>query len=192
MTDIQVTSGISWIENALGEIGETNATRTDALVRFRELLFEKLQNELPLKARLDDEYIIRFIRYSKYDIARAVKCFINFYKLWNSYPGKIWPVGRGPTDWQVFFAKQMTTALQPKNNDRSTVLVCRKGAWNPGKDGVECADCLAPLFYTLEMLLEDVAVQVAGYTIIIDGAGFGWSCLPYFDLKTMKVCQISS
>lgn len=178
----------TWIERALKDVGETNSTKTKTLVLFRQLLSEKLKNKPPLKARLDDAHVLRFIRFSKYNVERAVNCFINFYKMWDAYPGKIWPIDKAPSDWRLFNEKQQLTYLRTKNKDRSTVFIYRKGLWKPGKDGVVNADLLAPVFWLVDIILEDPAVQMAGYTVIIDGTNFGWSFLPYFDLKMLKVC----
>lgn len=181
------TSG--WEIRARQHLGETAEIRERALASFRKLLADELGRKPPIRIRKDDEYFLRYLRYSKFDVPRAVKCFINFYSLWGHYPDKIWPLNKAPSDWKFYWSKMLSGVLSRRNFDGTTVMIYRKGLWKPGSDGLVCADALAALFWFLELLLDDPAVQVDGFTLIMDGRGFSWTFLPHLDLSTIKVCQ---
>lgn len=69
-----------------------------------------------------DDFLARFIRTSKYDVAKAFRMLNGYYLNRASLPHKVAPRGKGPKDTEFYVPLKSIMILDRKNWDGSSVL----------------------------------------------------------------------
>ncbi|XP_003739972.2 alpha-tocopherol transfer protein [Galendromus occidentalis] len=174
----------SWSEIAAEELGETPEIRESSLRDLRALI--RTQGRPSVNYEDDDEFLIRFLRTCKFNVDRSFRMVNNYYLNRASHSNKIMPKGKGPRDTEFYAKLQTLTVLKKKNHDGSTVVIFRKGGWEPSDGTAVHADMLFLGLYLLEWLTRDPEVQVTGISFVYDCDGFGIRHLPYVDLAVFQ------
>ncbi|XP_022698425.1 alpha-tocopherol transfer protein-like isoform X5 [Varroa jacobsoni] len=144
-----------WQALALELHGETEEELRNAINALKENIAEKgLKNIVYEK---DDDFLARFIRTSKYDVAKAFRMLNGYYLNRASLPHKVAPRGKGPKDTEFYVPLKSIMILDRKNWDGSSVLTMR-----------------------------DPIVQLQGLTVVFDCSGFGIRHLPFCDMAVFR------
>ncbi|KAF8778862.1 Alpha-tocopherol transfer protein-like [Argiope bruennichi] len=148
-------------------LGETSHAKAKALVDFRRLI-----NEQPdIYSRLDEVFLLRFLRTKKYDVQKAFKIYCNYYHFQSKQRGKF--TGFKPSDMKKVIEMNNILYMPYRVPPGSHVAIFRMGAFDVTKATAQ--DMIATVFMIGEMILDTEATQVCGGIIIIDAEG---NCLP--------------
>ncbi|XP_022647147.1 alpha-tocopherol transfer protein-like isoform X2 [Varroa destructor] len=173
-----------WQALALELHGETEEELRNAINALKENIAEKgLKNIVYEK---DDDFLARFIRTSKYDVAKAFRMLNGYYLNRASLPHKVAPRGKGPKDTEFYVPLKSIMILDRKNWDGSSVLIFRQGDWDKINTKAVLADMLFFGFYVVEAAMRDPIVQLQGLTVVFDCSGFGIRHLPFCDMAVFR------
>ncbi|XP_055946157.1 alpha-tocopherol transfer protein-like [Argiope bruennichi] len=144
-------------------LGETSHAKAKALVDFRRLI-----NEQPdIYSRLDEVFLLRFLRTKKYDVQKAFKIYCNYYHFQSKQRGKF--TGFKPSDMKKVIEMNNILYMPYRVPPGSHVAIFRMGAFDVTKATAQ--DMIATVFMIGEMILDTEATQVCGGIIIIDAEG---------------------
>lgn len=172
-----------WQQRARVELGETPELRRKLLAEFRTMVADIQE----FKPRLDDEFLLRFLRAKKFNLHRAVKTYKRYFRIRLVDPDRFMPVGKGPKDYVDAFQLAVGTLL-PKLNpiDGTTTIIWRFGNWTPDC-GLDLRDILTPTAMAGDLSLEDPQVQVNGVRFLIDLERLQYSYIRYLPFSAVKV-----
>ncbi|XP_002160878.1 clavesin-1 [Hydra vulgaris] len=152
-------------EKALNELNERTDTRCLDVEAIRDRI--KLRPDI-LFTRVDDEFIIRFLRSRKYDKDKAFQLLVNY----NQFRRKHF----------IFFKTLNISCLRPVFEDglptvsplrdhlgRSLIFLFA-GNWNSVLYTFD--DILRALFVTMEYLIESERTQLFGVVLVVDFTGW--------------------
>ncbi|OQR79386.1 hypothetical protein BIW11_05770 [Tropilaelaps mercedesae] len=178
------TAMSDWRAVALELHGETEKKLRNAIDDLKECIAQKGREEIAYER--NDEFLARFIRASKFDVARAFKMLDGYYLNRATMPQKVAPRGLGPKDTAFYVPLKSLAILDQKNWDGSTVLMFRKGEWEMTTSNVVLSDTLFFGYYAVEVAMRDPLVQLHGLTVVFDCAGYGLRHLPLCDTDVFK------
>ncbi|GFY79155.1 alpha-tocopherol transfer protein-like [Trichonephila inaurata madagascariensis] len=144
-------------------LGETSHVKAKALVDFRRLINEQQD----IYSRLDEVFLLRFLRTKKYDVQKAFKIFLNYYDLKSKQKGKF--TGLKPSDVKKVIEMNNILYVPYRLPSGSHVAIYRMGTFDVNKATAQ--ELVATVFLLGEMILDCEATQVCGGVIIIDTAG---------------------
>ncbi|GBM46561.1 Alpha-tocopherol transfer protein-like [Araneus ventricosus] len=144
-------------------LGETSHAKAKALVDFRRLI-----NEQPdIYSRLDEVFLLRFLRTKKYDVQKAFKIYRNYYYFQSKQRGKF--TGYKPSDMKKVIDMNNILYVPYRVPPGSHVAIFRMGAFDVTKATAQ--DMISTVLMIGEMILDTEATQVCGGIIIIDAEG---------------------
>ncbi|KAK7091457.1 alpha-tocopherol transfer protein-like [Littorina saxatilis] len=160
------TLSAEMLEKAKKELNEDPNTRHIEIKTLRERL-EKVPG---YKGRLDDGFLLRFLRAKKFDQERAFKQVITFYQMKKDNP----EVFENLTPQRVRHVLEagVIGVLKDRAPDGSRIFIFRPGCWDPDKGPI--TDIMATNFLTMSKLIEEEETQVCGFTMINDMKDIGW------------------
>lgn len=156
---------------AMKELGEVPEERMEMIGKLRTQLEQWTpdpsdpdEEGLTLRRVDDDKFLLRFLRARKFNIERATKLFVNYYKYRQKYSsllGEITPEAAAHT-----LEGNIVSVLPHCSKDGSKMLVARFGAID--LDLYPLDDMLRMLLVILDKLIEDEETQVHGIAICED------------------------
>ncbi|XP_059059453.1 uncharacterized protein LOC131852744 [Achroia grisella] len=148
-----------------------------------------------LKARIDDQWLIGFLRGSKFSLERVKKKLDLYYTLRTTSPDITLRIKPSEQKF-IDFLRVGTCVVLPKvkNGLYPRVILIRAGAYDPEKNNV--ADIMCVLYYLVQIvLMEDDAATVIGTKIMVDYEGVTMThfaqASPSLLKKMVAVCQDS-
>ncbi|MEQ2197568.1 hypothetical protein XENOCAPTIV_000419, partial [Xenoophorus captivus] len=154
-----------------------SCTLTPELVaKAREELQEKpewrLRDEHPtLRTRLDDAFLLRFLRARKFDYDRALQLLLNYHAGRKAWP-EVFQDLKPSTVKHVLDLGFLTILPRPDPNGRY-ILFLQPGKWRP--NDYPFVDNVRAIYLTLEKLIQPEETQVNGIVILADYTGVGMS-----------------
>lgn len=153
-------------KNERKAIGETTESRIKGL-QYLKMRLLKIEH---LRPRLDDDFLLRFLRVSKFDSQRAFERVQKFYSVRRKYSNI----------FKDFYPSAQETSLRTHHllvsphraQDHSIVLVNKRGLYDPSTmiyDHIFLIDCLV-----LECVMDNPITQVCGVNVIIDMKGYSF------------------
>lgn len=148
------------------ELGETDEIRTNAIKTMRDWIMNSQRIE---KCRMDSKFILRFLRFRKFNILLAQEAFERYL---------IFREGCYGFDWfsNMDFAKPnihqlidngLMTILPKRDQFGRVVILARLAATDPSIPTIGCeAMTLATMVF--ETLLDDEENQIRGFNYILD------------------------
>ncbi|XP_022668303.1 alpha-tocopherol transfer protein-like isoform X2 [Varroa destructor] len=129
-----------WKRRAKEELGETPEIRTKALKELSEKV-RQIENFNP---RVDENFLLRFLRSKKFDVEKAYKSYRKFHTIRLIDPARYLPVGVGPLRYKPAFDLATGTQLEPYNPiDGAFIVIWRVGKWSP-ECGFDLSDIFTP------------------------------------------------
>ncbi|XP_041980745.1 clavesin-1-like [Aricia agestis] len=141
---------------------ETPATRLSGLTELRNMIYDRDECTPP---RMDDAYLLRYLRARKFVVPRAYKLLVRYCQFREQYPH----LYRGVDLWGLM---RVGCAYEGSMYDRPDVgrlSVFRFGTWDPNEYPVE--DLLRAGMAISEIGIRQPKMQVMGGVVIVDLEG---------------------
>ena len=177
-------------DKATRELKETPETQQECVIELRQALTIE-RSSLGEEARIDDAFLIRFLRPKKYAVAKALNLYKNYYKLRNTHelfedlhPGSVRHV------WE----SGCMGCLSERDREGRNVLLAFPQYWNPQE--VSLRDALRSFILQLEYLIESEETQINGVVLIVDFSRFTFeqmrSLRPTYVQLLVNLVQVST
>ncbi|PSN38167.1 hypothetical protein C0J52_14555 [Blattella germanica] len=176
------------IEYARKHLGESPDTKPALLQEFRDLIFER-GDVTP--HRTDDLFLIRFLRARRFDVEKAHRLMINYYKFKENYPNVHTNVK--PKDMRYIGDDGILNVLPYRDQNGRRVLVYKAGNWNPSKYPIE--EIFKATVVVLELAVLEQRAQILGGICLIDLEGISvqqaWHITPTLAKMTVELLVTS-
>ncbi|XP_028129161.2 LOW QUALITY PROTEIN: retinol-binding protein pinta [Diabrotica virgifera virgifera] len=151
---------------AEGELNETDETRVNSL----EELKRWLQEEPQLHARLEDQYLLAFLRGSKFNMEKTKKKVKNYYKMRRDVPE--WFSNRDPelNQMQELIKLGCFVPLKKKQDNRLVVII-RTAAHNPSIHTQDDVFKAGTMMMDVAAMENVISSHLYGVTAILDMTG---------------------
>lgn len=128
----------------------------------------ELKGDATLNARSDADFLLRFLRFTNFDVESALAMARKYYKIKSSCPKVLKDLV--PSDEAKSLGQNLVVALPHKDTTGRPILLIKLGAWDPSS---------LPQFrfqravnVWLEHLTRDPVTQTAGISAILDFSGW--------------------
>ncbi|MBN3296264.1 TTPAL protein, partial [Amia calva] len=128
-----------------------------------------LKEQPNLRTRLDDAFLLRFLRARKFDYDRALQLLLNYHASRRTWP-EVFQDLRPSTVKHVLDSGFLTVLPHPDPQGRY-VLCLQPGKWKP--TDYPFVDNVRAIYLTLEKLIQPEETQVNGIVILADYNGVG-------------------
>jgi len=154
------------VNKAVKELNETPDNRDKGLREMKKLIEEDKSLTVPID---DDNFLLRFLRVSKFDSRKAFDTVREYYK-WRMLNKEFF------SDLQEgnvisFLNEGVVTISRGNASDKPTTLLVSYDNWD--SDRFTAEDVLKVAILQIERALEDPHTQVCGIIILVDVSGFG-------------------
>ncbi|KAG8180245.1 hypothetical protein JTE90_017646 [Oedothorax gibbosus] len=139
-------------------LGERSNVQAKALVDFRRLI----NAQQDIYSRLDDVFLLRFLRTKKYNLQKAFKLYLNYY----SFKQKGTFTGMRPSDMKRVIQMNNILYSPYRTPCGSHVAIYRLGAFDVSTATYE--EMISTILLVGEMILDCEATQVCGGIVIVD------------------------
>ncbi|XP_015929973.1 alpha-tocopherol transfer protein-like [Parasteatoda tepidariorum] len=153
------------IKKAEEELNEKPNIKAKVLVEFRRLI----NDEQDLYSRLDENFLLRFLRAKKFNAKKAIKVLRNYYNFKARHAGVF--TNLKPSQVRSIMEMNMIYYSPYRVPDGSHIAICRLGSYNPRLAKAE--ELVATVFICAEMILECEASQISGGIVVFDFLGAG-------------------
>ncbi|XP_028850001.1 alpha-tocopherol transfer protein-like [Denticeps clupeoides] len=159
-------------------------------LRDAQALRDMVQKEQPnLRTRLDDAFLLRFLRARKFDYDRGLQLLLNYHASRRAWP-EVFHDLRPSTVRHVLEQGFITVLPQPDSQGRY-ILCLRPGKWK--QNDYPFVDNIRAIYLTLEKLIQPEETQVNGIVILVDYTGVGLSQAsnpgPFLAKKVVSILQ---
>ncbi|KAG2461432.1 TTPAL protein, partial [Polypterus senegalus] len=174
------------IAKAREELQEKPEWRLRDVQALRDMI---LKEHPHLRTRIDDSFLLRFLRARKFDYDRSLKLLVNYYASRRSWP-EVFKNLR-PSNVKHVLDSGFLTVLSQPDPDGRFVLCLRPGKWRP--NDYPFVDNIRAMYLTLEKLIQSEETQVNGIVILADYNGVGLSQAshlgPFLAKKVVGILQ---
>lgn len=154
------------VAKAREELQEKPEWRLRDVQALRDMVIKDYPN---LRTRLDDGFLLRFLRARKFDYDKALQLLVNYHASRRSWP-EVFHNLRPSTIKHVLDSGFLTVLPHPDPDGR-LVLCLRPGKWRPSD--YPFLDTIRAIYLTLEKLIQPEETQVNGLVILADYNGVG-------------------
>ncbi|XP_067665575.1 alpha-tocopherol transfer protein-like [Haliotis asinina] len=160
------TLGPELLEKAMRELTENHDTLKHEIQTIRERILR-----CPgLRPRVDDRFLMKFLRARKFDQERTYLLIMNYYTM--KKENEAIYANMTPKYIKPLLDTQIVTVLPKPSKLGETVVVFRAGRWDP--DTYPMEDIFRASFLVNSAVVESEEAQVNGVRYINDLADFGW------------------
>ncbi|KAJ8369696.1 hypothetical protein SKAU_G00097240 [Synaphobranchus kaupii] len=174
------------VAKAREELQEKPEWRLRDVQALRDMVLKEQPN---LRTRLDDAFLLRFLRARKFDYDRALQLLLNYHTSRRAWP-EVFNDLRPSTVKHVLDLGFLTVLPQPDPDGRY-ILCLRPGKWKP--NDYPFVDNIRAIYLTLEKLIQPEETQVNGIVILADYSGVGLSQAsslgPFLAKKVVGILQ---
>ncbi|KAJ0182045.1 hypothetical protein K1T71_002767 [Dendrolimus kikuchii] len=171
------------LEYARQHCGEDPNTRLQAICELRELIYERGECT---PHRMDDEFLIRFLRARNFIPQRAHRLMANYYQFKEDYP-ELFDVY--PMDLHAIGDANVITVPPYKDQDGRRLLLWRVGCWDPKTISVE--ELFKATVLSLELGVLEPQNQILGGVALFDledlSTQHAWQVTPSVASKIVKL-----
>ncbi|XP_026726891.1 alpha-tocopherol transfer protein-like isoform X2 [Trichoplusia ni] len=172
------------MEYARQHCGEDPNTRLQAIYELREMIYERGECN---PHRMDDEYLIKFLRARNFIPKRAHRLIVNYYQFREDYPELFENVF--PLDLRTIGDANVMAVPPYRDQDGRRLLFYRIGCWNAKSIPVE--DLFKATIIALELGLLEQRSQILGGVAVFDlqdiGTQHAWQITPSVASKMVKL-----
>ncbi|XP_077990563.1 alpha-tocopherol transfer protein-like [Glandiceps talaboti] len=155
------------LDKAKRELKEDPDTRQQQLDKLRKLF----DSRPDIKFRLDDEFLLRYLRCKKFEPERAFKTLVHYYEVRRDYKEVF--NNFVPSAVADILAMKVHYLSAGRDNDGRRVFLFKPGVINADKHGILPAIRASIMF--MEKILEEEETQVNGIVAISDVVGMTMS-----------------
>ncbi|KAG8439510.1 hypothetical protein GDO86_005637 [Hymenochirus boettgeri] len=146
-------------------------------LRDVQALRDMIWKEYPhLKTRVDDAFLLRFLRARKFDYDRALQLLVNYYSCRKGWP-EVFKDLR-PSAVKPALDSGFLTVLPHTDTEGRRIVCIRPGHWVPRDYPI--TENVRSIYLSLEKLVESEETQVNGIVILADYNGVGLSQASHF------------
>jgi len=142
------------------ELNEIPHVKAKAMIEFRRLIDEQKD----IYCRLDDEFLLRFLRVKKFDTRKALKVLRNYYNFQRKHSGVITHIK--PSEVRKVIEMNNIFYSPYRLEDGSHVAILRFGQYNPRIATAE--ELVATIFICAEIAGDCEATHIGGGNLILD------------------------
>ncbi|CAI9568744.1 unnamed protein product [Staurois parvus] len=161
------------IQKAREELQEKPEWRLRDVQALRDMIWKDYPN---LRTRVDDAFLLRFLRARKFDYDRALQLLVNYYSCRKGWPELFTDLR--PSAVRPVLDSGFLTVLPHSDTDGRRVVCIRPGRWNPRDYPI--TENVRAMYLSLEKLIESEETQVNGIVILADYEGVGLSQASHF------------
>jgi hypothetical protein len=126
-----------------------------------------------INSRLDDPFLLRFLRTKKFDYDRALRLLVNYYRVRADYP-EIFTNFR-PSAVRSILEAGIVNVLDKRDQAGRRVIVFRPGKWDLTNPNINSDQIFKALLITLEFILEtEEETQLNGVIFIQEMSEITW------------------
>ncbi|KAL4712986.1 hypothetical protein ACJJTC_012056 [Scirpophaga incertulas] len=171
-------------EYARQHCGEDPGTRLQAIYELREMIYERGECT---PHRMDDEFLIRFLRARNFIPQRAHRLMVNYYQFKEENPDLFDNVF--PMDLHVIGDANVIAVPPYRDQDGRRLILFRIGCWDPKAISVE--DLFKATLLALELGLMEQRTQILGGIALFDlediGTQHAWQITPSVAARIVKL-----
>ncbi|XP_045181950.2 alpha-tocopherol transfer protein-like isoform X2 [Mercenaria mercenaria] len=144
------------------ELNEKPEWRERDIQALRDMILKKPE----LKIRMDDAYLLRFLRAKKFDYDRAFNLIMKHFRMRADEKNKQLFENLRPSAVKHVLDAGVTGVLPHRDRQGRRVMIFRPGKWDPTKYAID--DIFRANFISLTKLVEDDETQITGIIMIAD------------------------
>ncbi|KAE8576418.1 hypothetical protein XENTR_v10004173 [Xenopus tropicalis] len=129
-----------------------------------------------LKTRVDDSFLLRFLRARKFDYDRALQLLVNYYSCRKAWPEVFTDLR--PSAVKPVLDSGFLTVLPHTDTEGRRIVCIRPGCWIPRDYPI--TENIRAIYLSLEKLVESEETQVNGIVILADYNGVGLTHASHF------------
>lgn len=156
------------MEYARRELGETDEVKCRTLQELRDLIYERGEC---IPHRMDDDFLIRFLRAREYNVYRAHRLIVNYYNFKEEHPDIHTDVR--PTEMYHIGDDDILSVPAYRTQCGRRMMIYRMGNWDPRKYPVE--EIFKASVIVLELGMLEPRAQILGGIAIFDLKGISMS-----------------
>jgi len=164
---------------AMEELNERPERRS----RDIEILKEMILDDSNLNARVDDAFLLRFLRARKFDHKQAFKLLQNYYRIRQKHY-KFFETFV-PSTVSELLRTEVIQVLPDTDNFGRKIILLSTNKWDPNLYTHE--DIVKGLQIIMEKIIEDEQIQICGAVVIFDQNGFSIQHAKVITLSTLKL-----
>ncbi|XP_070153488.1 alpha-tocopherol transfer protein [Polyergus mexicanus] len=149
------------MEYARRELGETDEVKCQTLQELRDMIYERGEC---LPHRMDDDFLIRFLRARNFNLKRAHRLIVNYYNFKEEHPEIHQQMN--PTEMRYIGDDDVITVPPYRTQCGRRLLIYRIGNWKPSKYPVE--ELFKATTCVLELGILEPRAQIMGGIVIFD------------------------
>lgn len=174
-------------EYAREKLGETPDTRVRTIQELRDMIYERGE---VTPVRMDDAYLLRFLRSRSFKVEAAYKLLVNYGLLRENNP-EWWAVN--PLQLSFIGESDVVSVLPYRTQTGHRTLIYKIGKWNPNDYPID--DIFKATIAILELGMLEPRAQILGGYVIWDLAGLSlnhaWHITPSVASKVVEIMMTS-
>ncbi|XP_043288210.1 clavesin-2-like isoform X2 [Venturia canescens] len=177
--DLDEPSSLEVIEYARHELGETDEIKCQTLQELRDMIYERGECT---PHRVDDAFLIRFLRARNFNVNRAHRLVVRYYDFKEEHPDI--HQGVDPLKMRHIGDDDVMTVPGYRTRCGRRMMIYRIGNWDPKKYGIE--ELFKATVIILELGILEPVAQILGGVVIFDLEGItmahAWTITPQISL----------
>ncbi|KAJ8684228.1 hypothetical protein QAD02_020020 [Eretmocerus hayati] len=162
-------------EYARRELGETDDVKCQTIHELREMIYERGECE---PHRMDDDFLVRFLRARNFNVNRAHRLIVRYYTFKEEHPEIT--VDVNPLEMRHIGDDDIMTVPAYRSPCGRRMMIYRMGNWDPRKFSVD--EIFKATVIILELGLMEPRAQILGGIVIFDLEGItmshAWTVTP--------------
>ncbi|XP_058795618.1 alpha-tocopherol transfer protein-like isoform X2 [Phymastichus coffea] len=163
------------LEYARHELGESEEVKCQTIHELREMIFERGEC---MPHRMDDEFLLRFLRARNFNVNRAHRLIVRYYAFKDEHPEI--HVNVNPLEMRHIGDDDVMTVPAYRAPCGRRLMIYRIGNWDPRKYSVD--EIFKATVLILELGLLEPMAQILGGIVIFDFEGISmahaWTITP--------------
>ncbi|KAG6798244.1 alpha-tocopherol transfer protein isoform X1 [Apis mellifera caucasica] len=163
------------IDYARRELGETDDVKCRTLQELRDMIYERGEC---LPRRMDDDFLIRFLRTRNFNVNRAHRLIVNYCNFKEEHPEIHQDIR--PLEMKYIGDDDVVSVPPYRTQCGRRIMIYRLGNWDPRKYSVE--EIFKATIIILELGVLEPRAQILGGTVIFDLEGItmahAWTITP--------------
>ncbi|XP_030036988.2 alpha-tocopherol transfer protein isoform X2 [Manduca sexta] len=164
--------------------GEDPSTKLQAIDELRDMIYERGECT---PHRMDDEFLVKFLRARNFIPQRAHRLLVNYYQFKEENPELFDNVY--PLDLQGIGDANIIAVPPYRGQDGRRLIIYRIGQWDPKTIPIE--DMFKATILALELGMMEQRTQILGGVALFDleniGTQHAWQCTPSIAAKIVKI-----
>lgn len=164
--------------------GEDPNTRLQAIYELRDMIYERGECT---PHRMDDEFLIRFLRARNFIPQKAHRLLVNYYQFRAENPDLFENIH--PMDLHAIGDADIMTVPPYRGPDGRRLIIYKFGNWDPKTICVE--ELFKATILSLELGMMEPRTQILGASALVDledlGSQHVWQCTPSVAAKLLKI-----